>query len=512
LEHGSSYKAGDVALLLEIARQQNFIDIIDGICCGETGIEGSSPGKMITAWAINRVLDPLSVTQLERWIPTTDIPRLMNINAADFTKESFFSALDFLCYKDKTKGHIQDFTPQINDALYRHWRELHPLQIGERETLAYDLTSVLFFGVMCPLAELGRNTKGIKRLQVNLALIVSRKDKYPLTHFVYNGSRNGVSTIRNLLSRLQKSSLEPGTLIWDRGNVSNELVNIAEGARWKLICGIPKTSNEVVEILKSTDVPCSWNSLVRTSKRGHLYAIKVHEKLYGKERSLTIYTNREREVHEANSRNEALASIGEALQLLAQDESLKEEKKIRAKAKKIIGEFDKYVDFSISRKSNTPRLKWKINMKEVKEAEKVDGKYILLSTNPALSAKDVVNAYIEKDFIEKVFCTLKTSEKVEPIRHRLENRVRAYLFVCVLAYRLLAALHYSLQSIADKDNAWEHAGSLLARLGRVERVNVRLGQQVTTWYLNITNDDKKTLKKMGFGDLLKEKTEVDFRL
>jgi len=513
LEHSSSHRTGDVALLLEIARQQNFIDIIDGICCGETGVEGLSPGKMLTAWAINRAIDPMSATSLERWVPTTDLPRLMGINPADFTKRAFLSALDFVCYGDKRNGRIQDFTPKINDALYRRWRELHPLQVGERETLAYDITSILFFGVQCPLAELGRNSKGIKQLQANLALIVSRKEKYPLTHFVYEGSRNDVSTIKNLLYRLQESSLESGTLIWDRGNVSNEIVNAAEKANWNLICGIPGSSKEARDIISSTDIPYSWNSLIRSSKKGHIYAMKVMRKLYGKKRSLIVYANREREIHDSDARNETLSSIEEELQFLANSDPSVSEKKIREKAKKIIGRNDEFIEFSVCRKSDSPRVKWKIKKKLVKEAEKQDGKYLLLSTDASLTAKEVVNTYVEKDFIEKVFCTLKTCEEMEPVRHRLENRVRAYLFICVLAYRLLAALQYNLQMISNQDNrAWESANSFLARLGRVERVNVRLGQQVKTWYLNITGKDQQTLKKMGFKDLLKEGIEVDFRV
>jgi len=333
-----------------------------------------------------------------------------------------------------------------------------------------------------------------------------------LTHFVYEGSRNDVSTIKNLLYRLQESSLEAGTLIWDRGNVSNELVNAAEDAHWNLLCGIPKSSNEARDIVGGTDVPYSWTSLARSSKKGHIYATKVLGGLYGKERSLTVYANREREIHDSDARNETLSSIEEALRSLANNEISTCEKKIRENAKKIIGGYDEFIEFSVSRKTDTPRLKWKVKKKEVREAEKLDGKYLLLCTDASLSAKDVVNAYVEKDFIEKIFCTLKTCEEMEPIRHRLENRVRAYLFVCVLAYRLLAALQHNLKLISNRDCAWESANSLLARLGRVERVDVRLGQQVKTWYLNITRKDKQTLNKMGFTDLLKEKIEVDFRM
>ena len=101
----------------------------------------------------------------------------MDLSPAEFTKKSFLTALDFVCYDDKTTGQIRDFTPQIDDALYRHWRESHPLTQGETETVAYDLTSLLFFGVECSLAELGYNAKRVKRRQVNLALLVSKQDK-----------------------------------------------------------------------------------------------------------------------------------------------------------------------------------------------------------------------------------------------------------------------------------------------------------------------------------------------
>ena len=127
-----------------------------------------------------------------------------------------------------------------------------------------------------------------------------------------------------------------------------------------------------------------------------------------------------------------------------------------------------------------------------------------------MTEKEVVNQYLEKDFIEKVFRTLKTTEDVEPVRHRLEERVRAYLFVCVLAYRLIAYLQYKMSLISNKDDTWESADTLLDELGRVERVKVKLGRQAKTWYLNVPKKTEKTLKKIGMGDLFVETTETDF--
>ena len=92
-----SYRVGDVRLLWAIAQNLDFIPIIDRVCCGNSHIEGVSPGKLLTIWAINRVIDPESATQLERWVPATDLPYLAGIPAEEFTKDAFLSALDFVC-------------------------------------------------------------------------------------------------------------------------------------------------------------------------------------------------------------------------------------------------------------------------------------------------------------------------------------------------------------------------------------------------------------------------------
>lgn len=319
LQHSRSHRSGAVTLLWELASQLGFVNIIDEICSGEPNIDGPTSGKLLSAWAINRVLDPMSNTMLENWIPTTDPPRLMNLSPADLTRNSFLTAMDFVCYDDKTIGQIRDFTQHIDDALHQQWRKTHPLKPIETETVAYDLTSVLFVGISCSLAELGYNTKHVTRLQVNLALLVSKFDKYPISHFVYNGSRNGLSTIRNLVTQLKDTGIEPGTIIWDRGNVSKEHVNMIESAGWKLICGIPKTLKEVKNVIDSTDVPLNPSTFVHKSRTGHIYAIKIRDQLFGKERSLVVYTNQERRTSKINTQDEVLADIGQQLNALNEE-------------------------------------------------------------------------------------------------------------------------------------------------------------------------------------------------
>jgi transposase len=512
LEHSQSYRSGAVTLLWKIASELGYTEIIDEICCENPNTEGPSPGKLLTAWAINRVIDPMSNTILENWILTTDLPKLMKLNPSDLTRESFLSAMDFVCYEDKTAKVIRDFTHQIDDAFYQRKRKMYPLKPGETESVAYDLTSVLFFGITCPLAELGYNPEHIQQLQVNLALLVSKHDKCPISHFIYNGSRNGLSTVKNLVAQLINTGIKPGTVIWDRGNVSKDNINMIELADWKLICAIPKIFKDVKNIIDKTEIPLSPDTFVHKSRTGHIYAKRTTNQLFDKERSVVVYINQERRTSKINDQNEVLAFIGEELNELSEKGKDWSEAQLHEAIDKIVGSWKEYVFTRVKRNNVVPRIEWNYITQQIEASERSQGKYLLYSTDESIPPQEVVKSYFGKDFVEKVFRTLKTSEEMEPVRHRLENRVRVYIFVCVMAYRLRAELQWRLDNLSDRKGVWGDADAFIYDIERVERVLVRLGHQVKNLHLNLTGMSAKTLEMIGFKGLFKETVEVDFKM
>jgi len=503
-----SYKAGDITLLLEIAKDLDLQGIIDGICCQVHPIPGPSPGKFLTAWAINRVVDPESCTQLERWVPTTDLPALLGVEPGSFTKDAFLTSLDFVCYHDASTHRIVDHTATIDDTLYQRWRHDHPLPPGDRETVAYDLTSVLYFGVTCPLAELGHKARRTGRRQVNLALLVSRHDRYPIAHFVYNGSRNSSSTVKNLIARLNDISIQAGTIVWDRGNVSKGHVAEVEGTGWKLICGIPKTSKEACGLVDGTDVPIDIDTFVHRGRTGHIYATKADGRLFGRERSVVVYVNQERRTGRTSTQHDALMQIGKELDKLSEVGGEWSEAELHRGIDKIVGAWDGCVHTRVKRKGDGPRIEWRYKKREISNRERSYGKYLLLSSDDSLPASEALRTYFEKDFVEKVFRILKTGEDIEPVRHRLEPRVRAYMFVCVLAYRLLSALRSRIVASFGEEKAWERTFDLLRELSRVERTELEFGNEVKTMYLNVPKPAEDMLKKIDLKDLLKEETRL----
>jgi transposase len=428
----------------------------------------------------------------------------MGIEPALFTKDAFLSSLDFICRYDSGTKRIDDYTVTIEDTLYQQWRKENPLPPGEKETVAYDMTTVLFFGVTCPLALLGYNPKHIKRLQANLALIVSRFDKYPISHFVYPGNRNAASTVKNMIVRLDDMAIEKGTIIWDRGNVSKAHVKSVEAAQWKLICGVPKTSKDAKNLIKNTLVPINPTTFVHKSKSNHIYAVQTKGQLFDKERTVTVYINQERRSQKINDLNLALSELGERLDELSVEGKEWAEGKLRKAIKETVEKWERYFHIRVKRTSLGPRITWRLKKREISASDSSYGKYLIHSTDESLSPKEVIKAYFEKDFIEKVFRVFKIDERMEPVRHRKEARVRGYLFVCVLAYRLLAALRLKFEQAEIHDNSWERTHSLLRELGRVERAEVGYGDEVRSWYLNITKDIEDSLKLIGMEGVVKD--------
>jgi transposase len=148
-----------------------------------------------------------------------------------------------------------------------------------------------------------------------------------------------------------------------------------------------------------------------------------------------------------------------------------------------------------------------LNTTQIENAAKLDGKYLLYSTDQSLPASDIVKAYFEKDFIEKVFRTLKSKEDLGVIRHHLENRVRAIIFVCVLAYRLLAVLKWKLLSAHKEmeDTVWDSTNSFLNQLSRIEQMEVSQNNIKQTWFLNLTQNIQDTLKRIGYKNMFIDK-------
>lgn len=514
LQMSTSTRAGSVTLLHRLAEDLQLRAHIDAICGTPSTPGDPSPGQLLTAWAINRVLDTKSATQLEHWVPATDLPRLMGLPPEAFTKDNFLGALDAVVRNDPASGGLVDHTAELDRALTKVWRETHPLPKNQRRIVAYDLTDVLFFGVTCPLAELGYNAKAEARLEVQVGVALERYDRMLDWHGVFPGSRHDSTTVRNLLTGLARAGLPPGHLVWDRALTSRDHVRAVRAARWHLIAGLPRSLSAVKGLLDHMQVPTTHHTYAkRTRNGGAAYAVATAAKLWGPKQEampVVVYVNNDKAARDLNDRQEGLAEAVQALEALNQEPAAKSlpEGELRKRVKAITGPWARFLRVRIRRGGKQPRLVVSYRERELAAEARRDGKGVILNTDSRVSAQEAVREYFAKDDVEKVFRTLKSDVEVEPVRHRLEWRVRAYVFVNLLAYRLEAALRFLLAQAGEQD-AHKEVEALLRDLERVERVPVRLGAQERVWYLNINNRIKNDLKRLGYAGLFAEKSKTE---
>ena len=85
----------------------------------------------------------------------------------------------------------------------------------------------------------------------------------------------------------------------------------------------------------------------------------------------------------------------------------------------------------------TPTGRLVINRAKVAAEEKLDGKYLLSTSDPDLSAEDVALGYKNLLEAERGFRDLKSTLDLRPVYHRIEPRIRAHVLLCWLALLLI---------------------------------------------------------------------------
>ena len=103
-------------------------------------------------------------------------------------------------------------------------------------------------------------------------------------------------------------------------------------------------------------------------------------------------------------------------------------------------------------------------------------------------------AYRDKDKAEKAFRCIKCFIRVRPIRHWKDNRVKAHIFLCVLAYLIEKVLEYKLELNGLKMTAEE----TLNELSGIKMVSYKIGDTIIDKVTKIDEKQKLILEKLGY--------------
>jgi transposase len=389
---------------------------------------------LCTAMIVARLIDPASKLATARGLDdetaSTSLGQVLDLGEVD--ERELYATLDWLVGQQA----------RIEKSLAR--RHLH-----DGTLVLYDVTSSYFEGRTCPLAKRGYNRDRKRgKLQIVIGLLCTAEG-CPIAVEVFEGNVGDPSTVAAQVDKLkQQFGLNRVVLVGDRGMLTR--ARIEETVK-------PAGLN----FITSLRAP-AIQSLVQTGA--------LQPSLFD-ERDLAEITSPdfpgERLVacrnplltDERTRKRNALLDATEKDLLKLQERVRRTKMALRGKDKialKVGARIDKYkmakhfdvtitdTDLSFTRKAV-----------QIDEEALLDGIYVVRTdvTAQTLDAPMVVTAYKDLANVERAFRCIKTIDlEVRPIHHRLADRVRAHVLLCMLAYYLEWHMRQDLRPIIFEDH------------------------------------------------------------
>jgi transposase len=337
----------------------------------------------------------------------------------------------------RTLDQLHAAKDRIEVALYRHLRDLFSLK---PELVLYDITSTYFEGAgPHDFAKHGYSRDG-KPQNVQVIVGVVMVAGWPIAHHVWAGNRIDHSTVQEVISDLRKR-FEFGRLVFvgDRGMVTDANIESITKDRHGFLVGIKRRRNakldawlDAIDDTKWIDCPGGINTRERKTDPPRTRAQEVPSG--NPELRVIVIDSDERRGYEQAKREQAMERARQKLGKLKERGAtgdLKRPEKIGAAVERIMQRYHgyRYFDWKLS----GGVLEFSESGADLGREKKIEGKYVITTSEKGLSVLDAVAMYKELTDVESGFRQLKDVMAMRPIYHQVESRVKAHIFVAALA-------------------------------------------------------------------------------
>jgi hypothetical protein len=391
--------------------------------------------KLALAMIVARVIEPAAklatARQLSEGTAAHSLGAVLKLGAVD--EDELYAALDLL-------GGTQ---PKIEAAFAkRHLRD--------GCLVLYDLTSSYLEGRKCELGHYGYSRDGKRdKLQIVFGLLCAA-DGCPIAVEVFEGNTGDPATLAAQVAKLkEKFKLSRVVLAGDRGMITKARIEedlAPAGLDWLTALRAP-----AIQALAADNGP------LQLSLFDERDMAEISSPDYPGER-LIVCRNKALATERGRKREALLtATEAELARIEASVERgrnpLRGADKIGLKAGTVLGKrkMAKHFELTITDAS----FAYSRNEASIQKEAALDGFYVLRTSVPVetLDTGAAVLAYKSLSQVERAFRSLKTVDlEVRPIHHRLAERVRAHVFLCMLAYYVTWHMHQALAPMLFDDH------------------------------------------------------------
>lgn len=394
---------GHVRAVLEMVRSLGLPRLIASRACRQRAL--------ILALIVQRVLEPSSkLAATRRWRKTTLAEEL---GVAEAEVDEVYEALDWLLARQ---------TRIENKLARRH--------LADGGRALYDMSSSSYTGHACVLARFGHNRDGKKLPCIAFGVMTDAAGR-PVSVDVYPGNTGDPSTMPDQMEKLKgRFGLERVVVVGDRGMLTQARINTLRqrpGLGW-----LSALRSEAIRTLIE-------QGRIERSLFDEVNLAEIHSPDFPGERLVACYNPILAE-RRRRKRDELLAATEAKFHKIAAEVDRRTKTplsrdQIGVKVGRVLNKFKvgKHFELSIA----DGHFTWQRKEGAIGKETALDGIYVIRTSEPAdaVSAENAVRGYKQLADVEQAFRSLKGLELlVRPIFHRLEGRVRAHVFVCLLAY------------------------------------------------------------------------------
>ena len=417
---------GHVAAIVAMIKRSGLLQMIDR--------KPSHERDIVVAMIADRLLHGDSklatARHCQKETAATTLGQLLSLE--DLDEHECYQAMDWLL---KRQEAIQ--------------KKLAKKHLADGGPVLFDLSSSYFEGHTCPLAKYGysRDKRG-DLPQVNYGMYCNAQG-VPIGVEVFPGNENDHDAFPKAVARVRNDFGRKNVIfVGDRGMISGKAIDDYlrgdEGTQW--ITALNSAS--IAKLQRQGDIQLSLFD------QRNLASITHPD--YPDERLILCYNPLLAD--ERVRKREALLTATEKLLAKVKAKVDRRRKPVRGKSEigvevgKVVNRKKVAKHFHIE--IDDDRFEYSRNQEKIDAEASLDGIYVIRSNVNAneMSDEQVVAHYKNLALVERAFRSLKSIDlRVRPINHRLEDRVRSHIFICMLAYYIEHQLREALAPLMFVD-------------------------------------------------------------
>jgi hypothetical protein len=354
--------------------------------------------------------------------------------------------------------------------------------LKEGRLVLYDITSSYFEGQYADseLVLFGYNRDGKRGHEQVVVALVCNEDGCPVGVEVFPGNTQDASTVPQKIADIrQQYGVKEILFVGDRGMITQASAEKVQGLDGlNLISAL--THRQIVELLdRKVITPELFDDR-------RIVEVIDPQDLH---RRYALCRNPQSAQRETATRQRLLDLTRAGLDKIANAKRRNSAENIGSRVGRILQQYKmgKFVTWEIQ----DSRLHWHFSTERIAAELLLDGCYVICANvkTETMSPEELVRSYKKLRFVEMAFRNLKTVQlEMRPVFHKTDDRIRAHVFICVLAYYLQWHMKQRLQPLFDsngegKNRQWTFE-NVIHRLMAIRREKVSMAGveflQVTT--------------------------------